>query len=75
LRVESGAPYSVRGIKPQLLHVRVPGALERIDTGTAELWAELLKQLVMRQQFVLHIFRQVVKFRVELLIKLDFPSH
>jgi len=77
LRIESksDAPYSVCGVKPQLLHVRVPRAVERIDPGTAELRTELLKQLGVRQKFVLHLFRQVVEFGVELLMKPDFSSH
>jgi len=41
---EGDAPDTVCRVKAQLLHIRVARTLERIDTGSSELWAKLLQQ-------------------------------
>jgi hypothetical protein len=53
----------------------VAGAVEGIGTGTTQLRPELLQQLGMSKQFVLHVFRQDIKFGLELLMQEDFPCH
>jgi hypothetical protein len=75
LRIESKGhtPFAVRCGKPQLLHVGVAGAVKRIYARAAQPWPKLLKQARQSKNFCLHVFRQGVKFRLELVANRDHP--
>src|ERR1035438_1175844 len=75
VETEGYSPYAACGIEAQLFHIRVTRTVQRIGTRPAEQWPELLQQLGVGQQFVLHLFREGVKFRLELLVKEDCPCH
>jgi len=72
---KSCTPHSVRGFKPQFLHVCVMRALEGIDPGAAQSGAEFLEHPGMGQQLVLNVFGQDVKLRVEILMNQNHPLH
>src|SRR5271165_3912856 len=66
---ESHSPYAIRSVKSELLHICVTGAVERIGARPAQLRAELLKQLGVGQQLVLHPLRQAFKFALKFLVQ------
>jgi hypothetical protein len=41
---EGHAPHPTVGTKSQFLHIRVPGAFERVDSRSTELWSELCEK-------------------------------
>lgn len=62
---ESDAPDAAGRVEPQLLHVRVAGAIERINTWSAELRTELFQQFPMSAYLVLHVVRQRIELGIE----------
>src|SRR4051794_17691786 len=72
---EGQAPDTVSRVKPQLLHIRVEGAIERIGARSAESRTELRQQQRMGSNSVLYFVRQRVKLGFKILVKLDFPVH
>jgi len=72
---ESHSPYAIRGVKPELLHIRVTGAVEGICARPAQLRAKLLKEFGVSQQLILHALQQGFKFALKFLIEQDLPRH
>ena len=72
---ESNSPFTIRCTKSQLLHVRVPRAVQRIDTGSAQLRPELLKKSGQSENFRLDVLMQASEFRLEFIADLDGPRH
>jgi hypothetical protein len=72
---ESHAPHPTIGTKSQFLHVRVPGAFERVDARSAELWSELCEKTGVGQQFGLDWFTQLAELIHELDCQPDRPGH
>jgi len=68
-------PDSSGRIKPQFLHVRVAGELQRIHIRSAKLWAELFEQPAPAPYFVLHIFRKRIELWIKLPMELNPPPH
>ena len=66
---------AIGGIKPELLHIRVTRALERIGARSPQLRAKLLKQLGVGQQIVLHALRQGFKLALKLFVQQNLPWH
>ncbi len=60
---------------PQLLHVRVAGALERVDEGSPERRAVVPKQLDRGRDALLVVLGELVPPRPERVGVLDFPHH
>lgn len=72
---ECHSPFAIRRTKSQLLHVRVPRAVQCIDTEPAQLRPELLEKSGQSENFRLDILMQAVEFWLELIANLDRPSH
>jgi hypothetical protein len=70
---ERYTPDSTGGVKPQLLHVCVARAVERIHARPSELRAELLEQGRVREQFILHLLGQCIELGVEIFMKENVP--
>lgn len=71
---ECHAPDAIISVKPQLLHIRMTGAIESVDPRPAELRSKLFQQFRVRQQFVLHRLVQGVKLRLEIVMKRYLPT-
>lgn len=59
----------------ELFHVRVLRTVQRVDSRSSKPWAQHREQLRMREQFILHIRRELVELWQELAGKLDDPGH
>lgn len=73
VKSKSHTPNAVGSVKSQLLHVRVPGMFERIDTRTSKIWAKLLEYSRQRKNLVLNIPFQGGKLRLEFVCKKHYP--
>src|SRR5208282_3087710 len=66
---------AISGIKPELLHICVTGAVKGVRARPAQLMAKLLKQPGVGQQLVLHALRQAFKLALKFLMEQDWPCH
>src|ERR1035437_286407 len=75
-RVESEcySPFATGRTEAELLHVRVAGAVQGVDSWPSPLWPELLQQARERENFDLHVLVQLVEFRSELIADFDGPG-
>ncbi len=69
------ALLAVRGFKPQLPHVGVLRAVERIGIRSAELWAKVGQKFRDREQRVLNRRLEGQEIRLEVIVELDSPPH
>jgi hypothetical protein len=72
---KGNAPDTVRRIDPQFLHVRVAGPVECIDVGPAKQRTYDFERTGKGTDFILHVFRQRVKLRIEILRELNALLH
>jgi hypothetical protein len=72
---EGDAPFVVHRLEPQLLHVGVVGAIQRIDMRAAGGRTEQLDKFRFGIELFLHLKRQLVELRFELFVKGDRPLH
>lgn len=72
---EGYSPFAIRRTESQFLHVRVAGAVQRIDAGPPQLRPELLEKAGRGQNLSLHVFRQREELRFELVADLDDSAH
>src|SRR5208337_5103006 len=77
LRIEGKghSPLAIGRAEPQLLHIRVAGAVQGIDAGPPQLRPQLLENAGQRQNFRLHVFLQHKELRPELIADLNNPAH
>jgi hypothetical protein len=76
-RVESEChtPLTICRAETKLLHIRIPGALQRIDSRPTQSRPEPLQEACQRQNFRPHVFFEREKFRTEFVADLDSPAH
>ena len=74
VEAERQPPMSIGHAEPHFLHVRVPGAVQRIHPGPSESWSEPLENARQGQDLRLHIDMQAVELRRELVGNLDGPT-
>lgn len=72
---ESDPPDPAVGGEAKLLHVGVARPLEGVGSRTAERRPERLKELRLREQFVLHFGAQGVELQIEVWMEDDFLGH
>src|SRR5712692_7136177 len=72
---ECHTPDAIISVKPQLLHIRMTGAIESVDPRPAEMRSKLFQQFRVGEQFVLHRLVQGVKLRLEVAMKRYLPLH
>jgi len=72
---EGGAPFAIRRLEAQLLHIGVLRALQRIRVRPSKLWTILGQQLGDGEQRVLDGLLKGQKLRLEGVMEFDFPSH
>jgi len=66
---ECNSPHLTGLCKPQLLHVRVLRAFERVLRGSPQTRSEVLQQEGMGQQFILQRLRQCRKLQGKVIVK------
>ena len=72
---KSDASHAASGIKAQFLHVAVFRSTERVNPRPAQLRAELLEQLSMRQNLILDVDWELIPFRLQFIRDFDGPAH
>lgn len=77
LRIEGKgySPLAAGRTEPQFLHIRVAGAVQRIDARPPQLRSELLEQAGQSQNLRPYIFVQRGEFRFEFIANLDVLAH
>jgi hypothetical protein len=68
-------PFAIRRAEAQFLHVRVPGAVQRVYAGPPQLRPEPLKEARQSQNLRLHVLVQRVELPLKLIADLDNPTH
>ena len=68
------SPLAAGRAEPQLLHIRVAGAVQRIDARPSQLRPELLEQAGQGQNLRPHVFVQREELRLEFIANLDAPT-
>ncbi len=66
-------PNTVRGVEPNLFHIRMCQAVQRIDARPPKQWAELLQDFEDGLQLVLYFLREGVVFGDEVVMKISAP--
>ena len=69
------SPLSIGRAEPQLLHVCVARAVQRVNAGPAQLRPKLLQQAGQRQDLRPHVLVQLVELRLKLVADLNNPTH
>ena len=69
------SPLAIRCAEPQLLHIRVVRAVQRVNPRPSQLRPELLEEPGQRQNLRPHVFVQFVELRFKLIASLDNPDH
>ena len=59
----------------QLFHVVVLRSVKSIGSRALELWSKRFQQICVRQQFVLDLLLQRIKFRLEFRVEIHLPRH
>jgi hypothetical protein len=67
-------PLAASRAEPQLLHIRVAGAVQRIDARPPQLRPELLEQAGQSQNLRPYVFVQREELRLEFITNLDAPA-
>ena len=75
IKCKGKTPHTIGGIEPQLLHVRVFRAVERVHAGSAKLRPESLQQFHMGQQLILNLHSEIMKLRDEGVVQFHRPRH
>lgn len=70
---ESDAPLPIRRAEAELFHIGVAGSVQRLDTRPTQLRPDLLQEPSMGKDFGLHILRQFLELRLELVPNFDRP--
>ena len=75
IKGEGGAPYSIRRLEPQLLHIGMLRALERVRMRPSQLRAVIRQQLGGSKQRVLDTRLKGLELGLEGVIELDDPNY
>ncbi len=66
-------PHLAIPVKPQFLHVAMPGRLKSVDSGSPQVWTKLRQQAGVCQHFILQVLRQGAKLVIKVVVK-DYSS-
>ena len=75
IKGESHSPFTIRRTKSQLLHVRMPGAVERVNTRASQVRPKLLQNQRQSQNLRLYVLGKRIELRLKLIADLYGPSH
>src|SRR5580700_4039750 len=75
IKSESHSPFALRGTESQLLHIRMAGTIEGIDSRSSQLRPSFFGKLRHCQNLRLHICMQCVELRLKLVGHLGRPLH